>query len=135
MTPVVDLGVRKGVVDTLLKIGMNKDVIEEGLEKYANLWREHFMVSAFRNEYELFLSKFQVEPAEEEHRVKWLKMRKYEYYQRHKKSVDLYGVVEPDMLMTKEEVLELKKYLDQKHQERNNGYNHINYAKSLRKNN
>lgn len=142
LTPVVDLGVRKGVVDTLSKIGMNKDVIEEGIEKFADLWREQYMASAFRNEYEpiFYLSESQVEPVEEEHKQKWLKMRRYEYYQRHKKSVDLYGVVSPDMLMTAEEVQELKKYLYQKHQERkqhidevkNEGYG---TARTLKKSN
>ena len=120
MTPVVDLGVRKGVVDTLSKIGMNKDVIEEGIEKFADLWRERFMESAFRNEYHpiFYLSKVQVEQVEEEHKQKWLKMRRYEYYQRHKKSVDLYGVVSSDMLMSDEAVAELRTYLNKKHQER-----------------
>ena len=68
------------------------------------------MASAFINEYEpvFYLSKAQVPPAEEEHKQNWLKMRRYEYYQRHKKSVDLYGVVSPDMLMTDEEVTELR---------------------------
>ena len=120
ITPVVDLGVRKGVVDTLSKIGMNKAVIEEGLEKFSDLWRERLMLQAFRNEYEpvVFLSKSQVPPAEEEHKQNWLKMRRYEYYQKHKNAVDLYGVVSPDMLMSKEEVEELKLYLNSKHKER-----------------
>lgn len=120
LSPAVDLGVRKGVVDTLSNIGMNKDVIEEGIEKFADLWREPYMESAFRNEYEpvFFMSFEQVEPAEEEHKQKWLQMRRYEYYQRHKKSVDLYGVVSSDMLMTDKEVDELRIYLDKKHQER-----------------
>ena len=120
LTSVCDLGFRKGVVDTLSKIGMKKDVIEEGLEKFAYLWREELMNRAFRNEYEpvFFLSDLQVEPTEEEHKEKWLKMRRYEYYQNHKEKVDLYGTVSPDMLMTKEEAEEIKKYLSQKHQER-----------------
>ena len=63
------------------------------------------------------MSRFQVEPVDPEHREKWLQLRRYEYYQRHKKSVDLYGSVEPDMLMNKEEVEELKNYLNKKHQE------------------
>ena len=99
---------------------MNEEVIEEGLEKFADLWRERFMSSAFRNEYEpIFLcSKVSVPSAEEEHKQNWLKMRRYEYYQRHKNSVDLYGVVSSDMLMSENEVLELRVYLDTKHQER-----------------
>lgn len=138
LTPVVDLGVRKGVVDTLSKIGMNKDVIEEGLEKFADLWRERFMSAAFRNEYEpvFYLSKAQVPPAEEEHKQNWLKMRRYEYYQRHKKSVDLYGVVSPDMQMTKEDVVELKMYLETKHQERKQQIDEVKnsgYGRTLKK--
>lgn len=121
-SPSCDIVFRKGVVDTLLAIGMNKDAIEEGIEKNANLWRENFMEQAFSHRYEpvFFLSKVQVGPAEEEHKEKWLKMRRYEYYQRHKKSVDKYGVIEPSMIMTIEEVNETKKYLDQKHVERVN---------------
>lgn len=130
LTSVVDLGVRKGVVDTLLKIGMNEDVIEEGIEKFADLWREYYMASAFRNEYEpvFYLSKVQIEPTEEEHKQKWLKMRRYEYYQRHKKSVDLYGVVSPDMLMTDEDVAELRTYLNEKHQERKQQIEYVQNA-------
>lgn len=131
MTPVCDLAFRKGVVDTLFAIGMNRDVIEEGIEKNALLWRENFMKTAFRNEYEpvFFLSKLQVEPVEEEFKEKWLKMRRYEYYQRNKKSVDMYGVVIKDMQMSEEEVLELRQYLEQKHQER---MKHIEEVKNAR---
>ena len=131
LTPVCDLGFRKGIVDTLSKIGMNMDVIEEGIEKYADMWRDSFMKSAFRNKYEPVFADFSLyvdeddkskhemlEPADSEHQTNWLKMRKYEYYQRHKKSVDMYGVVEAGMIMSDEEVAELKVYLDQKHVER-----------------
>lgn len=139
LSPLVDLGVRKGVVDTLLKIGMDRDAIEEGLEKNASLWREQCMRNAFRNEYNsifdtcLFLcntdegvtnsnkDKIQsLEAPDPEHMEKWIKMRKYEYYQRHKKSVDKYGQVESEMVMTKEEAVALKLYLDEKHIERKN---------------
>lgn len=134
MSPLVDLGIRKGVVDTLLAIGMNKEAIEEGLEKNANLWREQCMRSAFRNEYDpvFYSSMFllnvataedgekieRLESPETEHMENWLKMRKYEYYCNHKKSVDKYGVVEPEMLITKDEVNSLKVYLDEKDIER-----------------
>lgn len=141
LTPVCDLAFRKGVVDTLSKIGMSRDAIEEGIEKNTLLWRESLMKTAFRNEYEpvFFLSKSQVEPADPDFKEKWLKMRRYEYYQRHKKSVDLYGVVTKDMQMSEGEVLELRQYLEQKHQERmqhieevkNAGYSAENRIKSL----
>lgn len=135
LTPVCDLGFRKGVVDTLLKIGMSIDVIEEGIEKNADRWRDSFMSSAFSNEYEPvflniglgnFLEKKEhqkverktLEPADQEFKEKWLQMRKYEYYQRHKDSVDKYGVVEPDMILSENEVEELREYLQKKHTER-----------------
>ena len=110
---------------------MNRDVVEEWIEKNAILWRESLIEIAFRNEYEpvFFMSKLQVEPTEEEHKEKWLKMRRYEYYQGHKKSVDLYGVATEDMQMSEEEVLELRQYLEQKHQER---MKHIEELKNAR---
>ena len=123
LTPVVDLGVRKGVVDTLIKIGMDKDVIEEGIEKYASLWREQCMSAAFRNSFEpvYYMSKRQPEPPSEEHKEKWLQMRRYEYYQRHKNSVDKYGTVTKDMLLRGQELENLKIYLE-KENLRRKGY-------------
>lgn len=133
MSPEVDIAVRKGVVDTLTKIGMDWEVIQEGLEKYADLWRERFMVSAFRNQYYpvFYLGKEQVNPPEEEHKEKWLKMRRYEYYKKYTRLVDSYGVVSDDMRMTDEEVLELKKYLNEKHLER---MQHIEDVRSINRN-
>ena len=120
--PTVDLGIRKGVVDTLSKIGMNKDVIEEGIEINADLWRNSSMLRAFYNTYnsvfDITCYGNSVEEPSEEHKEKWLKMRKYEYYQRHKDSVDKYGVVEPDMTLSDEEVAELRIYLEQKNNQR-----------------
>ncbi|MDY5875601.1 MAG: hypothetical protein SPJ74_05980 [Bacilli bacterium] len=135
LTSVCDLGFRKGVVDTLSSIGMNIDAIEEGIERNADRWRDSFMNRAFANEYNpVFLNidfsnffgeneqqkeeRKTLEPADQEFKEKWLQMRKYEYYQRHKNSVDKYGVVEPDMTLSENEVAELREYLEQKHNER-----------------
>lgn len=135
LSSVCDLGFRKGIIDTLSNIGMSMDAIEEGIEKNADRWRNSFMRRAFANEYEPvfycmdFVNLFgegepqkekrkRLEKADPEFKEKWLKMRKYEYYQRHKDSVDKYGVVESDMLLSDEEVAALKVYLEQKHNER-----------------
>ena len=67
---------------------------------------------------DLFNPQLTLEQVDLEFKEKWLKVRKYEYYQRHKDSVDKYGVVEPDMKLSAEEVEELKIYLMQKHNER-----------------
>ena len=119
-----DYAFRKGVVDTLLSIGMNIDAIEEGIEKNASKWREGYMRVAFHNLYSV--SKFSLygsgckmlEEPSQEHYEKWLKLRLYEYYIEHKDSVDKYGEVLPEMKMTESEVIELKKWLEVAHEER-----------------
>lgn len=55
-TPVCDLGFRKGVVDTLSEIGINRDVIEEGLEKMLiygekNSWKKHLEMNMIQHFY------------------------------------------------------------------------------------
>ena len=118
--PQCDIAFRKGVVDTLITMGLNKDAIEEGLERNAKMWRNLFIERAFRVKYEpitlnLFGDKdFEPLPAADlEHKEAWIKMRKYEYYCDHKKSVDSYGSIDPEMLLTKEEIINLKIYLDE----------------------
>mgnify|MGYP004458075897 FL=1 len=122
-SPKCDYAFRKGIVDTLLAIGMNIDAIEEGIEKNADKWREHYMETAFYNlyhvPYDITLSNQEsLEEPSEEHYEKWLKLRLYEYYIEHKDSVDKYGKVLPEMKMTESEVMELKKWLEVAHEER-----------------
>lgn len=119
MMPYCDIAFRKGVVDTLVAIGMNREAIEEGLEKNADMWRDLYIEKAFETTYEPIMINFfgrddfkPLPSADLEHKQAWIKMRKYEYYCEHKKSVDLYGVVEPEMLLTKEELISLKNYLE-----------------------
>ena len=83
------------------------------------MWRNRFIERAFKVEYEpVMINLFRKEniellpDADLEHKQAWIKMRKYEYYCDHKKSVDLYGTVEPEMLLTQEEVVSLKSYLE-----------------------
>lgn len=154
MTPFCDLAFRKGVVDTLSAIGMDREVIEEGIEKNSNIWRNIFIEMAFSNEFEPVFYRLpsnnlnnsetnvkKLEPVDPEHKDKWIKMRKYEYYQNHKSSVDKYGVVEPEMILYCEEVKELTTYLNYKNSERKylieqykkEMYNSIEKTKVLKK--
>ena len=111
-----DYGFRYGVLNTLLAIGMDKEVIEEGLEKYSFMWRDGYMKIAFHNEYEpvFYLAdpNVELEPVDEKHRNLWLKYRKYEYYQNYKRVVDKYGKPDEEMLISSEEAREIKEYLD-----------------------
>lgn len=115
-TNVCDYGFRYGVLNTLLAIGMDQEVIEEGLEKYANLWRDNYMRIAFHNEYEpvFYLAdpNAHLEPVSVDHKTAWLKYRKYEYYQDYKRVVDKYGTPDEDMLISQQEARELKEYLE-----------------------
>lgn len=101
---------RGGVVETLRAIGMDKEVIEEGLEKYADLWREGYINLSFINAFEPsnFL-RDPIKPADENHKENWLRLRRYEYYTDHKDSVDKYGEVTPDMQLHGEQLSQLKK--------------------------
>lgn len=121
-SPNYDKGFRKGIVDTLLAIGMNIDAIEEGIEKNAYKWRESIMKISFNNLYSV--SPFTswndclLDTPSQEHYEKWLKLRLYEYYIEHKDSVDKYGTILPEMKMTELEVTELKKWLKIEHEKR-----------------
>lgn len=119
-----DYAFRKGIVDTLSRIGMDIDAIEEGIEKNANKWREGHMRLAFYNMYSVSYFLFCGKPEDmlkepsQEHYEKWMKLRLYEYYVEHKDSVDKYGEVLPEMKMTEQEVEELKIWLDEAHEKR-----------------
>lgn len=109
----VDIIIRGGVSRTLQAIGMNKDVIEEGLEKFADSWRHAAMLIGFEHLYEPFMfRKGNPSPASEEHLNNWLADREYKYYKSHKNSVDKYGVATPAMRMTPEEHAKLLKVLN-----------------------
>ena len=144
MTPVCDLGFRKGVVDTLTKIGMSRETVEEGIEMHSDLWRDRMMNAAFRNEFDpVFYSIYgnneekKLSPIDPEHQEKWIMMRKYQYYKQHKDSVDKYGGIEHAMVMKDEELKQVSEYLVTKNAERlqeieertgrkqNNGYSNV----------
>lgn len=133
ISPICDLCFRKGIVDTLSKIGLDIETIEEGIEKNSSMWRDYFMERAFCIEFEPLFYELhgcdlnmekslknikQLESIDYKHKENWMKIRKYEYYQNHKNSVDKYGIVEPEMMISSKEASELKVYLNNKSIER-----------------
>ena len=58
MMPYCDIAFRKGVVDTLTAMGMDKEAIEEGLEKNSDMWRNQFIDSAFKSKYDPIMFNF-----------------------------------------------------------------------------
>ncbi len=126
-----DIGFRKGIVDTLEAIGMNHDAIEKGIERNADMWRDSIMNATFMNRFEptflyadfslggctesseLFPNQNKApralpERPSDEFREKWIKLRKYEYYQAHKDVVDAHGQMDDAYTLTDDELVELK---------------------------
>lgn len=118
LMPMCDIAFRKGVVDTLRAIGMDEEVIEEGIEKNTNLWLDKFITKAFYYQFNEPFNFYYISLADNEYQAAWIKMRKYEYYQAHKVSVNKYGKVIPDMLLSEEELKQLHLFLIQKRGEK-----------------
>lgn len=109
---------RWAVIDTLEAIGMNRSIIEEGLEKYSDDWRNGLIEHAFINKYNSigynFLASLDGEnlpEVNEEFKKAWIAVRKYEYYMEHRESVELYGKIEPEMQMSSKEYNDLKAFV------------------------
>lgn len=117
-SPDVDKMVRGGVVKTLRAIGMDREVIEEGLEKNPG-WRSICISKGFSNEFEpIKFSARSAGPADDSHRKNWIAVKEYLYYQEHKNSVDKYGKPTQSMQMTQEEYVKLSKVLGAQNAER-----------------
>ena len=100
----VDEIIRGGVVETLRSIGMDSEVIEEGLEKYAEIWRPAAMVNGFYHKYDpVFYNHGCLGEIDEKHKRNWLVNREYCYYQKHKSAVDKYGELTPAMQLDEEQ--------------------------------
>ena len=128
-----DKSFRWAVIDTLNAIGMNVNLIEEGLEKYSDGWRDIYIKHAFRNKYEPVVYNFlgrendkNYPDVSEEFKKAWITMRKYEYYKEHRESVDLYGNIEPEMEISFEEYGNLNKFVENEAKKRNDEINKIN---------
>ena len=113
-----DLGFRESIILTLTSIGMDKEVIEEGIEKDPH-WRNIYMKKAFNNQNNLlFLRDSDIEECKPEYEIAWLDLREYEYYQNHKEMVDKYGTKTNAMQMSAEDAENLKKYVQSEYAKR-----------------
>ena len=118
-SPDVDVMFRGGVVKTLRAIGMDKEVIEEGIEKNADLWRRRYMLEGFRHEFEpVVYFKGSPEDASEEFKENWLALREYNYYLKHGKSIEKYSEPTPYMLITPHQAYELEQVVEKQAEER-----------------
>ena len=111
---------RESLVKTLRKIGMNNEVIEEGLEVYSDQWRPQLMDKAFFRQFQPtgFLKVKPCPFPSPSHHENWIKMRNYQYYQQHHRFVDMYGQKDPGMEMSDDEAYQLNNILIQQNQTR-----------------
>lgn len=104
---------RDGVARTLSLIGMNSEVVEEGIEKNAGLFRDQCIKQGYVNVFEPFLMKYSAPNLiDEKHKNNWIRAKKHEYYCNHKQSVDKYGKHDSDMMLNPEDAEKLNKYLE-----------------------
>lgn len=116
----IDYYFRYSVKDILTRIGMSREVIIKGIEINSCLWREYYMTRAFNCKYNP--SKFVVSNEDLDdgklNRVsgeffdKWIRYRRYEYFQKFKRDVLKYGTLESGMEMTIDEARALKREID-----------------------
>lgn len=110
---------RGGVKKTLKAIGMDEEVIEEGLEKYSDIWRDGAMRTSFNHLYQPVMYLVgSPKAADEEHRKNWIADREYQYYQAHKQVVDKYGTKTPAMFMSPERHAKLLAVLEKQNEQR-----------------
>ena len=110
---------RTSVILTLTRIGMDRDAIEKGLERNSKLWLDRYIRKSFEHEFEpVIYFHGSPDPASEEHRKNWVALRKYDYYRKHKDSINKYGFITPEMNLTAEEVNKLEQILEVQNAER-----------------
>lgn len=120
-----DLGFREAVILTLTSIGMDQEVIEEGLEINRDKWLNHYIRRAFYNQNNILFTFLDVEECSKEYENAWISLREYEYYQSHQEMVDKYGTKTSSMQISKEEVTKLKEYVLSEYNKRQEYLNKI----------
>ncbi len=93
-----DLYFRWWIIETLKQLDLPVEIIQEGLEKNAYLWRNQVMEKTFFNIYKYNTKELQM------NKEKWLCLRQYKYYQNNQEWVDKYGKKEGGMLIPQEEI-------------------------------
>lgn len=95
-----DIDFRKAVIDTLLTVGINESVIEEGLIKNANRWLDKMIEQSFINKYDKSSwnskllgnnGEIEIPPALPEHKELWMLLRKCQFVEKYEDKIIKYG--------------------------------------------
>jgi len=121
-SPNCDNEFRAGIVKTLGATGMDLEVIEEGIETFADSWRDWAMERAFMNKYDPIFSCAHSSSFPEvdlEFKEAWMKLRKHDYYEKHWSSVTNNASMSDEITtMSLNDIQELRSYCAVKGKER-----------------
>ena len=109
-----DYAFRKSLSDTFKYLGFSYDRSEEAIETFSKNWRFPRMKLQFYNGFTgdvVLVARETYSSHDPEFMENWLKIKEYDYYKKHKDSVDKYGSATPSMLMSDEEAMNLKNKL------------------------
>ena len=96
---------RASVIKTLTAIGLNESAVEEGLERNSDMWLESYLKKGFSNAFEPVMYYYgQPMPVDECFRENWLKLKKHQYYSKHKDVVEKFNDNAENMKLAYEEV-------------------------------
>lgn len=121
---------RKGVITTLTTIGLDREVIKICLEEYSNIWLNKMINTSFENTYEythtfptisdnvIYLNSYEMHKSEPLFRESWIKLRRYDYYQEHKKYVDMVNGMRDVANLSNDEISKLRDFVEFKSRSR-----------------
>lgn len=110
-----DIRFRNNVFSNLIALGMNPEMIEEGLESNADMWRDLYMDKAFMNRFDSLFVRVrypELPRPSEDLRKAFLEKRLYEYFQSHKYFVAKYGTPTEEMMASEDDYLLSCSFLD-----------------------
>lgn len=111
---------RESIVLALHSIGLDDDIIEDGIDTNLDIWLDTCVEATFYNNHypvtgEMLFSDKEIDysDCDEEYKEKWMKLRKHEYYMDHKESLIKNRVFLPESGISDGELKQLK--MDVKH--------------------
>ena len=98
---------RQAVINNLTSIGLNRISVEKCLETNIDLWFNDCVMKSFNEQFH-----YEEDSSDSYyHKMYYMKLKKYDYYQNHSYIINLYGTVTPEMMMSSDELIKLQESL------------------------
>lgn len=108
LSPEYDIIFRDILKQTLEAIGLDSEVIEEGIETFSDLWLYKTMCGSYIN---TIMRLNDIKYLDYKYRSDWLDLRCYEYYKKHKESIDAYSLHQAFNVISEEDAKRIRKEL------------------------